>query len=311
METTITTQVRLHQSSVEPPYIVQPPDVLRVEILQAAPGRPVQGPRLIRPDGAISLDFYGDLDVAGLTTTQVKEKVILHMRSFLTDTALGLVRIGETTGEPVRDVEGKPVALPPAKSEYVFVDVEQYNSTVFYVQGDVGLPGRFPCTGKETVLDALNFAGGFLSSAESRDITLARPPRAGKPARVLKVDHDAIVNRGEAETDYQLFPGDRVPVGRNAVVKASVQLNRMAEPFSLVANQIYTYSLMMKALKDMGGTPLTFEEREAILQEFATFWQTKALGPGGPAIDENSVREWLIRRSLPGAGPEAKPTPPK
>jgi len=293
------------------PYVVQPPDVVRVEVLQAAPGKPIQGPRLIRMDGTISLDFYGDLDVVGLRATQIKEKVVLHLREYLDDIALDLVKIDETTGDPALDAKGNPVAKAPAASGTVYVDVEQYNSATYYVQGDVGRPGRFPFTGRETVLDALNYAGGFLPTFDERDINLARPARAGKPARVFKVDHEAIVNRGESATNYQIFPGDRITVGRNSFVKATVELNRLAEPFSLVANQIYTYSLMMKGLKDMGVNPLSFEEREAILRDWAKFWQTNALRPGGPAIDESSLREWLVRRPLPGAAAQPKPKPPE
>ena len=62
------------KSKAQPPlklmseYVVEPPDLLVVEVLEALPGRPISGERLVRPDGKISLGFYGDLYVAGLTT---------------------------------------------------------------------------------------------------------------------------------------------------------------------------------------------------------------------------------------------------
>ena len=34
-----------------PEYVVEPPDLLLVEVLEALPGRPIQGERLVRPDG--------------------------------------------------------------------------------------------------------------------------------------------------------------------------------------------------------------------------------------------------------------------
>ena len=55
-----------------PAYNVSPPDLLVVEVLEALPGRPITGERLVRPDGSISLDFYGSLYVAGLTTTSTR-----------------------------------------------------------------------------------------------------------------------------------------------------------------------------------------------------------------------------------------------
>src|SRR3954452_258643 len=75
-----------------PDYVVEPPDLLLVEVLEALPGRPISGERLIRPAGKISLGFYGEVYVAGLTTTEIKEKVVLHLRQFLPDDVLGLWR---------------------------------------------------------------------------------------------------------------------------------------------------------------------------------------------------------------------------
>ena len=67
-----------------PEYVVEPPDLLLVEVLETMPGRPISGERLVRPDGRISLGFYGDIPVAGLTLAQVKE-IVLHLRKYLND----------------------------------------------------------------------------------------------------------------------------------------------------------------------------------------------------------------------------------
>ena len=74
-----------------PDYVVSPPDLITIEVLEALPGRPITGERLIRPDGTITLGFYGDLYVAGLTTTEIKEKIVIHLRQFLNDDTLGLI----------------------------------------------------------------------------------------------------------------------------------------------------------------------------------------------------------------------------
>jgi polysaccharide biosynthesis/export protein len=84
-------------------YTVDPPDLLLVEVLVALPGRPISGERLVRPDGKISLGFYGDVYVAGLTVPEVKEKIIRHMQKFLTDEALGLAERDASTGDPIVD----------------------------------------------------------------------------------------------------------------------------------------------------------------------------------------------------------------
>ena len=86
--------------------------MLNVEVLEALPGRPISGYRLVRDDGTISLGFYGDVYVVGLNRDQIKVKVVVQLRTFLSDDLLGLIAY--------RD--GKPIAIPPLKTNRVFVD---------------------------------------------------------------------------------------------------------------------------------------------------------------------------------------------
>ncbi len=225
-----------------PTYVVEPPDFVLVEVLEALPGRPISGTRLVRPDGTITLGFYGDVYVAGLTLPEVKEKIILHLRKYLNDEVLGLVELDPETGEP------RP--LPPADSDRVYVDIDSYNSKHYYVWGDIGLPGRYPVTGNETVLDAISFAGGLLPTAASQNIRLVRPAPPGACCeQILPVNYAAIINGGDPTTNYQLMPNDRLVVYRDPIVRTTVFLNRLAEPFSLVLNQILTYSFTARSVR--------------------------------------------------------------
>jgi RNA polymerase sigma factor (sigma-70 family) len=197
-----------------PSYVIEPPDLILVEVLEALPGRPISGERLVRPDGTISLGFYGDVSVAGLTIPQVKEKILLHLRGQIPDESLGLTQTDE---------EGNSTPIEPAKSNMVFVDVSAYNSKSYYVQGDVAAPGKFPVTGKETVLDAINYAGGLIPLSAPQEMCLVRPPRPGaEHPQVLKVDYDAIVHKGDPRTNYQILPGDRLVVPRDPKAEARV-----------------------------------------------------------------------------------------
>ena len=200
---------------VEFPYVVDSPDLIVVEVLEALPGRPISGERLIRPDGTVSLAFYGDIYVLGLTASQIKEKVVLHLRKFIPDEVLGLYE---------QDMEGKWTVVEPKDSNRVFVEVTAYNSKSYFIQGDVYAPGKIPHTGKDTVLDAMNYAGGLIPTSDPKNIRLIRPARGGKPAQILKVDLEAITERGESDKNYQIFPGDRIVVGRNAVVKTTIDV---------------------------------------------------------------------------------------
>ena len=106
------------ETKLQPPAKIRPGDRLDIEVLEALPGRPISGTRLVRPDGTVSLGFYGDLAVAGLDRNQIKVKVVQHLRRYINDAVLGLER-----EDP--DDENKTVAIPPVESARVFVDESQ------------------------------------------------------------------------------------------------------------------------------------------------------------------------------------------
>ncbi len=96
------------------PPIIKPGQVLDVEVLEALPARPIQGERIVRPDGTISLGFYGDLRVAGLNRYQAKAKLIELLIGFLNDEVVGLINVNGRTG--------KYQVVKPVDSNRVFID---------------------------------------------------------------------------------------------------------------------------------------------------------------------------------------------
>ncbi len=241
------------KSKAQPPlhvmseYIVEPPDLLKVEVLEALPGRPISGDRLVRPDGKISLGYYGDVYVAGLSVPQVKEKIVLHLRKYMADSILGLVIEDCTDDEeaslpaaPERrnpfeespppgatpqkkdPVDRKPrvpsgapkTRIEPRDSDRVSVDVIAFNSKNYYMQGEFEQPGMLPITGHERVLDAINYGGGLTPEADHEQVFLFRLPADGGPMQTFKVDVDQIMLGDDLSTNYQLEPGDRLVVRR-------------------------------------------------------------------------------------------------
>ncbi len=223
-----------------PDYVVEPPDIIVVEVLEALPGRPITGERLVRPDGKISLGFYGEVYVAGLTTTEIKEKVVLHLRQVLTDQVLGLA--GVQDGKAIRDRPGPD--QPRVRGRRL---VQQQG---LLCQGDVGSPGRLPITGNETVLDALSYAGGLIPTASVPNIRLVRPAPPGACCeQTLPINLAAIINAGDSTTNYQLMPGDRLVVFRDPIVRTTIFLDRLAAPFNSVLNSILQYSFTARSVK--------------------------------------------------------------
>jgi hypothetical protein len=148
-------------------------------------------------------------------------------------------------------------------------------------------------------MDVLDFAGGLLHTAEPKDIRLVRPGRGGKPARIYAVDLEAIRDKGDVTSNFQIFPGDRLVVGRNEAVKKTIQVDRLAAGMQTVISSILQESFMLRSLQFVSP-----ENHEAVLKDLVDFWIQEMKRPEGVVLDERTLREALIRRLQ--AKPEKK-----
>jgi polysaccharide export outer membrane protein len=170
-----------------PPYVIQPPDVLLIDVLSKVPGAAplVSGKFPVGPDGLINLGEYGQVLVSGKTLAEARLAVIEVLK-----TRIPSPRVG--------------------------VDVFAYESKNFYivVQGrgtDDGVM-RVPLTGNETVLDGLAQLNAQTNARiiDATAMWIARPAHNGlRSDRILPVNWEEI-SQGSATTNYQLFPGDRL-----------------------------------------------------------------------------------------------------
>ncbi|QJW96723.1 polysaccharide biosynthesis/export family protein [Frigoriglobus tundricola] len=207
-----------------PPYVIEAPDLLLVEVIQRRPevetgrvasGRPADEPvralvtdRLpvqpisgqypVRPDGSIGLGFWGSVPVSGLTLEQ----------------AAGAIRVHLAAREPLKEYGTR------AESLVVIVDVAAYNSKRYYVIVTDAAGEKvfsFPVTGSETVLDALSDKKELTDVGGRRKVWIARRPlQPDQPLQILPVDWAAITQTGAPSTNYQVMPGDRIHVTRAA-----------------------------------------------------------------------------------------------
>lgn len=184
------------------PAGLQSPQVV-VSLPDLAGKQVIAGEHLVRPDGSISLGVYGSVYVTGMTLQQAKRVIEEHL------------------SEHIHEPE-------------VSVDVLAYNSKSIYVITDGGGYGervaKLPVTGNETVLDAISEIDG-LSSVSSKKIWIARPAPAGiDQAQILDVHWSAITQEGITTTNYQLFPGDRIYIEADKLVKTDNFLAKILAP---------------------------------------------------------------------------------
>jgi protein involved in polysaccharide export with SLBB domain len=126
----------------------------------------------------------------------------------------------------------------------VSVDVFAYNSKVYYVIFDGAGYGmqvfRLPITGNETVLDAVSRVNGLAAVASKRRLWLARPSPANCGTnQVMPIDWNAITQSGSTATNYQIFPGDRIYVDSNCLIRLNNYLSQVLNPVNQVMGSLF------------------------------------------------------------------------
>ena len=249
------------------PYHLKTLDALNIEVRGALSDQPITGIYPIEPGGLVNLGFgYGSVDVGGLDIDSAKERIEEHLGTYLSDPTAS-VTLSEMSakqqiaGEHMVGPDGtvtlgtygsvQVVGLSIAQAKWaveahlsefldapeVSVDVFAYNSKVYYIvtQG-AGLGDgvfRFPVTGNETVLDAISQING-LEQVSSKRIWIARPTREPGNVQVLPVSWDAITAQASTNTNYQIFPGDRVFIAEDKLIAFDTTLGKIIAPFERI-----------------------------------------------------------------------------
>jgi polysaccharide export outer membrane protein len=242
-----------------PRYVIAPPDILYVQVLQA-PGSfnlpqkgpenpadlplearnyfsnplspaPIDGQHVVQMDGTIDLGIYGSVQVAGLTTDQARERV----REFI-----------------LKVTNRRPDQLQ------VRVSVLAFNSKLYYVITDGAGYGEqvasFPITGSETVLDAIGRIGGLPQVSSKHDIWVARRSPHGGPDQILPVCWEDITKRGVAATNYQVLPGDRIYVQSQKIISIDNTLAKFLQPIERVLGVTLLGSETVNSIRNRNGT---------------------------------------------------------
>jgi polysaccharide export outer membrane protein len=197
---------------------------LTVSLAQGRAAQRISGPHLVRPDGTISLGTYGTVRVTGMTLAEARRAIETQLSAFLLDPE-------------------------------VSVDVQGYNSKIYYVILDGGGAGqtvaRFPITGNETVLDAISQLRGLTPVSCQDRIWVSRPAPAGCDHQILPVDWRAVSERGDTTTNYQVLPGDRVFVAAYPLTALDIKMARIIAPVERLLGVVLLGSSTVSAVKEI------------------------------------------------------------
>jgi protein involved in polysaccharide export with SLBB domain len=164
-----------------PEYVLGPGDRFRVRVWGY---EELDQEVFIPPSGTAVVYPIGDIHASGHTASELDEIISDALRRYL---------------------KQQPSIITVTPLTYLHSQV--------YVLGEVGDPGLYPFAGKMTVLEAVTRAGNPTPRAAVQQVRVTRPdPDNPNKAKILIVDLDSVIHKGEAIKDIQLRPGDIVYV---------------------------------------------------------------------------------------------------
>ena len=160
----------------DPNYVIGPQDVLNISVWKE-PELTREIP--VRPDGKVSIPLLNDVQAAGLTPTQLAQRITTDLKEFVTN-------------------------------PQVTVIVVQINSQRLYILGEVHRAGAYPLLPQMTILQALSSAGGFTEFANLKKIYMFRMEN-GKQVK-FPFNYKDVVNGKRPDENVLLKAGDTIVV---------------------------------------------------------------------------------------------------
>jgi len=157
-------------------YMIGSDDVLKVDFWR---DKDLTSDVTVRPDGKISLPLMNDIQAAGLTPAQLRDRIADAAKTYVED----------------------PV---------VTVEVKAINSRKVFITGEVKKPGPYSLTSALSVLQLISIAGGLGDYAKSEKITIVRSE--GGKLTSFKFNYKEVLNQRKLEQNIELKPGDSVLV---------------------------------------------------------------------------------------------------
>ena len=169
--------VQQRASAAPSDYVIGPEDVLQVTVWKNDTLSRVVP---VRPDGKISLPLLHDVQAAGLTSMQLRDKISRSLAEF----------------------------MPNPEVSVIVTDVRSFRVSIM---GEVQRPGVLLLRSSTTVLEAIAMAGGFRDFASPSKIVVVRKDAAGQTQKI-PFNYNKAIRNGEVEDNILLKTGDVIVV---------------------------------------------------------------------------------------------------
>jgi polysaccharide export outer membrane protein len=157
-------------------YVIGAEDMLQISVWK---NESLSRQLPVRPDGKVSMPLLHDVQAAGLTPMQLRDKIAAALAEF----------------------------MPNPEVSVTVLEVRSYRVSVL---GEVQKPGVLQLKAPTTVLEAIALAGGFRDFASPSKIVIFRKNEGGQTQR-LRFNYNRAVGAG-GEENVALRSGDVVVV---------------------------------------------------------------------------------------------------
>jgi len=159
-----------------PEYVIGPNDTLSVLFWR---DKDMSADVVVRPDGNITLPLLNDIQAAGLTPDQLRERILGEARRYIEDPSPTVV-------------------------------VKEINSRRVFITGLVEKPGPYPIAAPMTVLQLIAISGGLKEFADGKNILVMRTENGRQVA--YSFDYKQLLKGKNLPQNIGLKPGDTVVV---------------------------------------------------------------------------------------------------
>jgi polysaccharide export outer membrane protein len=186
-------------------YVIGETDVLNVRV---AGQSDLTGNYTVRLDGMIVFPYVGEIRAAGAPLAVFNRNLRDELSTYY-------------------------------KDPQVTVEVEEYNSCVVYVLGEVAKPGVYKFEGRTTLLETVAEAGGYERSA-ARASTMVVRSFLEEP-QVMRIDMEKVIDEGAITLNIPLEKGDVVVIPKTFITNLNDFLTDISPSLTsyLRVNSIY------------------------------------------------------------------------
>ena len=157
-------------------YRVGPGDILEISVWR---DETLSRELIVPPDGMLAFPLIGDVLVAGMTVTEIREAVRKKLSEYVPDASVTVI-------------------------------IKTINSLRAYVIGQVKNPGTFPITMETRVMHLLSMAQGLTPFASERDIHVLR--HTNNAIEKIPFNYRDVVRGSNLEQNILLRGGDVIVV---------------------------------------------------------------------------------------------------